>query len=94
MIIWGLVSAATMFAHDMWTFYALHILLGIAEAGFFPRGSFVQIGLLAARRTSAAIIAMTVVGTSSDRHGERRWHLAGSALAAAIGWSLVGWPRS
>ena len=36
MISWGLVSAATMFARDLWTFYALRILLGIAEAGFFP----------------------------------------------------------
>ena len=36
MITWGLVSAATMFARDQWTFYGLRILLGIAEAGFFP----------------------------------------------------------
>lgn len=36
MITWGLISAATMFAHDVTTFYALRILLGIAEAGFFP----------------------------------------------------------
>jgi len=36
MISWGLVSAATMLARDTTTFYALRILLGIAEAGFFP----------------------------------------------------------
>ncbi len=36
MISWGLISAATMFARDIWTFYALRILLGVAEAGFFP----------------------------------------------------------
>ena len=36
MISWGLISSATMFAHDQWTFYGLRILLGIAEAGFFP----------------------------------------------------------
>jgi MFS family permease len=36
MISWGLISAAMMFAHDIWTFYSLRILLGIAEAGFFP----------------------------------------------------------
>jgi MFS family permease len=36
MISWGLISAATMFAQDQWTFYALRVLLGIAEAGFFP----------------------------------------------------------
>jgi MFS family permease len=36
MISWGLISSATLFAHDQWTFYGLRILLGIAEAGFFP----------------------------------------------------------
>ncbi len=36
MISWGLVSSATMFVHDQWSFYALRILLGVAEAGFFP----------------------------------------------------------
>lgn len=244
MITWGLVSAATMFARDLWTFYALRILLGIAEAGFFPgiilylsdwfpdrqrarmtaffmlaiglsnvlgnpasgwimdhfdgvngwRGwqwlflleglptaavgvavlfylddaprdaawlrddqrqwliehmatedrrrrehhgserwqamlqprvwlliaiyftvavgsnaggayfptlikqqyqeaSNFQVGLLSALPHLCAIFAMSVVGSSSDRSGERLWHLAGSALAAASGWSLValGW---
>ncbi|MEZ5942658.1 MAG: MFS transporter [Planctomycetaceae bacterium] len=36
MITWGIVSALTMFARDQWSFYGLRILLGIAEAGFFP----------------------------------------------------------
>ncbi len=36
MISWGLVSCCTMFVKDQWTFYALRILLGVAEAGFFP----------------------------------------------------------
>ncbi|MFO0900482.1 MAG: MFS transporter [Pirellulales bacterium] len=36
MISWGLVSSLTMFARDQWTFYGLRILLGVAEAGFFP----------------------------------------------------------
>lgn len=36
MISWGVVSAAAMFAHDEWTFYALRFLLGLAEAGFYP----------------------------------------------------------
>jgi MFS transporter, ACS family, tartrate transporter len=36
MISWGFVSAATMFAQDQWSFYGLRILLGVAEAGFFP----------------------------------------------------------
>ncbi|WP_457589022.1 MFS transporter [Ensifer canadensis] len=36
MVTWGLISAAMMFAHDETTFYILRVLLGIAEAGFFP----------------------------------------------------------
>ena len=36
MISWGVISSLTMFAKDQWTFYGLRILLGIAEAGFFP----------------------------------------------------------
>ena len=36
MITWGIVSVAMMFAVGTWSFYALRIALGLAEAGFFP----------------------------------------------------------
>jgi ACS family tartrate transporter-like MFS transporter len=36
LISWGVISMATMFARDQWSFYTLRILLGIAESGFFP----------------------------------------------------------
>ncbi len=36
MILWGLVSIATMFVRGGATFYAARVLLGVAEAGFFP----------------------------------------------------------
>ena len=36
MISWGIVSALMMFATEEWSFYALRVLLGITEAGFFP----------------------------------------------------------
>ncbi|HYT67039.1 MAG TPA: MFS transporter [Vicinamibacterales bacterium] len=36
MIVWGLVSMATMFVTSTATFYAARVILGIAEAGFFP----------------------------------------------------------
>lgn len=36
MIVWGLVSIATLFVTGEATFYAARVLLGIAEAGFFP----------------------------------------------------------
>ena len=36
MIVWGLVSMATLFVHDTSTFYTARVILGVAEAGFFP----------------------------------------------------------
>lgn len=36
MLTWGLVSAATMFVVGPWSFSCVRILLGVAEAGFFP----------------------------------------------------------
>ncbi len=36
MVTWGIVSAAMIFTRGVWSFYALRLLLGVAEAGFFP----------------------------------------------------------
>jgi ACS family tartrate transporter-like MFS transporter len=36
MVGWGLVSMATIFISDVWSFMAARVILGIAEAGFFP----------------------------------------------------------
>jgi ACS family tartrate transporter-like MFS transporter len=36
MITWGLVSMATLFVRDAYSFMAARVILGIAEAGFFP----------------------------------------------------------
>src|SRR5262249_21754281 len=36
MVSWGVISMATMFVWDEWSFYAVRTLLGVAEAGFFP----------------------------------------------------------
>ncbi|MGU3493495.1 MFS transporter [Xanthobacteraceae bacterium A53D] len=36
MVTWGLISAAMMFTQGEYSFYALRLLLGAAEAGFFP----------------------------------------------------------
>jgi MFS transporter, ACS family, tartrate transporter len=36
MLVWGLISMATVWVKDAPTFYALRVLLGVAEAGFFP----------------------------------------------------------
>ncbi|MEU0189579.1 MFS transporter [Streptomyces afghaniensis] len=36
MITWGAVIVAMCFIHNVWMFYGLRFLLGVAEAGFFP----------------------------------------------------------
>ena len=36
MIVWGTVSACTMFVRTEFQFYALRLLLGVVESGFFP----------------------------------------------------------
>jgi ACS family tartrate transporter-like MFS transporter len=36
MIVWGIVSMAMMLVEGVWSFYAIRVLLGLAEAGFFP----------------------------------------------------------
>ncbi|WP_239482777.1 MFS transporter [Paraburkholderia sp. C35] len=36
MVLWGLTSAATAFVTAPWQFYAIRLMLGVFEAGFFP----------------------------------------------------------
>jgi MFS transporter, ACS family, tartrate transporter len=36
MIVWGILSMATVFVSGVSSFYALRIILGVSEAGFFP----------------------------------------------------------
>lgn len=36
MLTWGLLASAMMFVRTPWEFYGLRLLLGMAEAGFFP----------------------------------------------------------
>jgi D-galactonate transporter len=55
----------------------------------FPDWSADEIGLLAAAVSVVALVGMVLVGRSSDRTGERRWHVACSAFSAALGWLLV-----
>ena len=44
-----------------------------------------DVGLLTAIPYLVAVVAMIAVARSSDRRGERRWHLALASLAAAVG---------
>jgi D-galactonate transporter len=75
MISWGLISAATMFAHDVWSFYALRILLGIAEAGFFP-GIILYLSLWFPDRERAKMTALFMMAIG---------------LASVFGSPISGW---
>src|SRR5262249_36055144 len=47
-----------------------------------------QIGLLTAIPGACSVVCMLLVGMSSDRTGERRWHVAVPAFIGAVGWWL------
>lgn len=55
----------------------------------FPDWPPSQIGLLAAVPSVIAMAGMVLVGSNSDRTGERRWHVAFSAFTGALGWLMV-----
>lgn len=89
----------------VWLLIAIYFTVAVgsnAGGAYFPtlikqqyqETTNLQIGFLTALPHLCAIVAMSLVGISSDRTGERRWHLAGSALGAAVGWSLVAWGPS
>jgi MFS transporter, ACS family, tartrate transporter len=56
--------------------------------------SNLQVGLLSALPYIVAAIGMVWIGRHSDLTGERRWHVAGPALLAAIGLLLCGWAEN
>lgn len=55
----------------------------------FPDANKLEIGLLGALPALTAAICMVLVGSHSDRSGERRWHVALPAFAAAGGWAIT-----
>lgn len=92
--------AASFLDGRVWLLIAVYftVAMGDNSYGFyiptflksqFPDWSKFQIGLLAAAPSVVAMAGMVLVGRSSDRTGERRWHVAGSALAAAAGWTII-----
>ena len=65
MIGWGLVSMAMMFASGVWSFYLLRVLLGVAEAGFFPGVIlYLTYWVPAAHRARTSALFMTAIPVS------------------------------
>ncbi len=61
MITWGLVSCATLLVQGAWGFYAVRILLGVAEAGFFP-GIILYLTYWYPARERARVMSLFMLG--------------------------------
>lgn len=57
MISWGLITSAMMLIRGPWAFYLLRILLGFAEAGFFP-GIILYLTYWFPARKRASVVAL------------------------------------
>jgi MFS transporter, ACS family, tartrate transporter len=75
MVTWGIVSASTMFVRDARSFYLVRILLGIAEAGFFP-GIVLYLSYWFPARERARVVAC---------------FMAASPISGAFGGPLSGY---
>lgn len=85
MVTWGLISAAMSFAWNEQIFYALRVLLGIAEAGFFPTAIYFIsqwfpgryrahiMGIFYFGSPIALIIGGPISGLLLDMHGFGGW---------------------
>jgi MFS transporter, ACS family, tartrate transporter len=60
-VTWGLISSATMFVTGPWSFCILRVLLGVAEAGFFP-GVIFYLSHWFPARARARAVAMFMTG--------------------------------
>jgi ACS family tartrate transporter-like MFS transporter len=65
MLVWGFISMATVWVKDAPTFYALRVLLGVAEAGFFPgMVLYLTYWIPARQRARAGALFMTAAPVS------------------------------
>ena len=91
LITWGLASAATIFVTGASSFYAARLLLGVAEAGFFPGVAFYLSGWFPAQYRTRIIAAfMAAVPISSVVAGPASgWMLEMNGLLGIDGWKWL-----
>jgi MFS transporter, ACS family, tartrate transporter len=77
--------STTMYGVTLWLPSVIHAISGLS---YFWTGAVAILPFL------IAVVAMVLVGTRSDRTGERRWHTALPAFAAAAGLTLAGFGHS
>lgn len=75
MIVWGVVSAATMLVRGETSFYLMRFLLGLAEAGFFP----------------GVILYLTQWFPPAHRARMTAFFMTAVAAAGIIGGPVSGW---
>ncbi len=75
MILWGLISASTMFVSSPEMFYAMRFLLGMAEAGFFP----------------GVVLYLTYWYPAQRRGRAQTLLVTGVAVAGVLGNPISGW---
>ena len=75
MILWGLISASTLFVSSPEMFYAMRFLLGMAEAGFFP----------------GVVLYLTYWYPAQRRGRAQTLLVTGVAVAGVLGNPISGW---
>jgi MFS family permease len=75
MITWGMISTLMIFVNSAWLFYALRLLLGFAEAGFFP----------------GVILYLTFWFPSRRRGEMVAFFMMAVALTGVVGAPISGW---
>jgi MFS family permease len=75
MISWGVISACMIFVKGEWSFYGMRLLLGLAEAGFFP----------------GVIFYLTLWYPSKLRASRTAWFVAAIAVSGVVGNPVSGW---
>src|SRR5580704_17791545 len=75
MITWGIISTTMIFVNSPWAFYGLRLLLGFAEAGFFP-GVILYLTYWFPSRRRGEMIALFMMAI---------------ALTGVVGAPLSGW---
>jgi ACS family tartrate transporter-like MFS transporter len=88
MMVWGVVSAATVFVNSRETFYAMRFLLGIAEAGFFPGVLLYLTYWFPARERAKTIATFAIAGLVAGVVGSP---MSGAILGLNGAWGLAGW---
>jgi MFS transporter, ACS family, tartrate transporter len=88
MVSWGVVAVAMMFTRGARSFYLLRLLLGAAEAGFFPGIIFYLTHWFPSRERARAI---SLFMTATQIAGVIGGPLSGLLLAMNGMWGLAGW---